>query len=257
MVVIQKVEHRVTISSSNLLLRYMSSVQKVSSHVLWQIETFIEEDIRNIVHRTMTPQSLHSCDLLEEISGSLASVWMNFAMTCFMPRSCIIISNTVVLESSGQLLVLALSVTDLCLLHPVHIQHSQVFSLLQAFQNVDHFQQILKHLWSICATILFALHSNIDPESLLNHLNCFHGGMFKLNAKFDEDSFFYSLSHFECDSHTVDTLTQWHLPSPLTSTVKSLLFTHAHSSPLSLATSLHWCHTNCSPCINNGWSFSG
>ena len=32
------------------------SVQKGSSHVLWKMETFIEEDTRNIVHRTMTPQ---------------------------------------------------------------------------------------------------------------------------------------------------------------------------------------------------------
>ena len=31
------------------------SVQKVSSHVLWKIETFMEEDTRNIVYRTMTP----------------------------------------------------------------------------------------------------------------------------------------------------------------------------------------------------------
>ena len=35
----------------------MRSVQKVSSHILWKIETFIEKDKRNIVHRTMTPQS--------------------------------------------------------------------------------------------------------------------------------------------------------------------------------------------------------
>ena len=35
--------------------------------------------------------------------------------------------------------------------------------------------------------------------------------------------------------------TQWHLPPPLTSTVKSSLFTHAHSSPLSLAARLHGC----------------
>ena len=40
------------------------------------------------------------------------------------------------------------------------------------------------------------------------------------------------------------------------STVKSSFFTHVHSTPLSLAARLHWCHTN--PChyINNGWTFS-
>ena len=70
---------------------------------------------------------------------------------------------------------------------------------------------------------------------LLNHLNSFCGGMFKLNAKFDADSLLYLLSHFECNGHTVHMLTQWHLPPPLTSTVKLSLLMHEHSSPLSLA----------------------
>ena len=42
-----------------------------------------------------------------------------------------------------------------------------------------------------------------------------------------------------------------------TSTVKSSLFMHAHSSPLSSVAMLQWCHKNGSPYINNGWSFSG
>ena len=67
----------------------------------------------------------------------------------------------------------------------------------------------------------------------------------------------YSLSHFECDSRTVHRLTQQCLPPPLTSTVKSSLFTHAYSSPLSLATRLHWFCTNPSHYTNNGWTFSG
>ena len=53
--------------------------------------------------------------------------------------------------------------------------------------------------------------------------------MFKLNAKFDADSLLYSLSHSECDGHTVHMLTQQHLLPPLTSTVKSSLFTYVHS----------------------------
>ena len=52
------------------------------------------------------------------------------------------------------------------------------------------------------------------------------------NTKSDADSLLWSLSHFECTSHTVHMLTQRCLPPPLTSTVKSSLFTHAHSSPL-------------------------
>ena len=88
--------------------------------------------------------------------------------------------------------------------------------------------------------------------SLLNPLNSFHRGIFKLNAMYDADSLLYSLSHFECDSHTVYMLTQWCLPPPLTSTVKSSLFTHMHSSPLSVAAGLHWCCGNRSRYIKNG-----
>ena len=137
----------------------------------------------------------------------------------------------------------------------VYIQHSQVFCSLQAFQNVDHFQQILDHLWSICATLLLHCTHCIIPEILLNYLNSFHGGLFKLNAKFDADSLLYLLSHFECDSHTVHMLTQWHLPPPLTSTVKLSLFRHVHSSPLSLTARLHGCGANYCY-INNGWTFT-
>ena len=71
--------------------------------------------------------------------------------------------------------------------------------------------------------------------SLLNHLNSFCRGMFKLKAKFDADSLLCSLSHCECDSHTGHMLTQQCLVLPLISTVKSSLFTHTYSSPLSLA----------------------
>ena len=43
---------------------------------------------------------------------------------------------------------------------------------------------------------------------LLSHLNNFHGGMFKLKARFDVDSLLYLLSHISCNTHTAHTLTQ-------------------------------------------------
>ena len=137
-----------------------------------------------------------------------------------------------------------MSVTN-CSLQPVHIQHSQVLCFLQAFQNVDHsrfstiFEAFVPHF------ILQCTHG-IAPKSLLSHLNSFCRRMFKLSTKFDANSLLYLLSHFECNGHTIHMLTQWHLPPPLTSTVKLSLFTHVHSSPLSLAARLHQCHTNCS-----------
>ena len=90
----------------------------------------------------------------------------------------------------------------------------------------------------------------------LNNLNSFCRGMFKLNAKLDAALLLYLLSHFECSSHKIYMLTQHCLLSTLSSAVKSSMFTHVHSSPLSLAARLHWCHTNHSHYINNGWSFS-
>ena len=47
--------------------------------------------------------------------------------------------------------------------------------------------------------------------------------MFKLNAKFDADSLVYSLSHLECNGHTVHMLTQWHTLPPWASTVNEVI----------------------------------
>ena len=90
---------------------------------------------------------------------------------------------------------------------------------------------------------------------LLNNPNCFHRGMFKVNTKFEcrfiallAQSFWIGWSHSTHSHSTVST-------APLTTTVKSSLFTHVHSSPLALAARLHQCHTNCSCHINNSWTF--
>ena len=47
----------------------------------------------------------------------------------------------------------------------------------------------------------------------------------------------------------------WCLPPLLTSTVKSSLFRHVHSSPLSLASTLYRCCANHSHYVNNGCNF--
>ena len=91
--------------------------------------------------------------------------------------------------------------------------------------------------------------------SLLNHPNSFCRGMFKLNAKSDTDSLFCLLTDFECDGHTVHMLTQRCLLPLVTSIVKSSLFMHVHSSPLSLAARLYQSYINRSFHINNGWTF--
>ena len=70
-----------------------------------------------------------------------------------------------------------------------------------------------------------------------------------------------NLIQIHCSTHC---LIEWHSTlahskastTPLTSTVKSSLFTRTHSSPLSLAVRLHWHCTNHSHYIKNGWNFS-
>ena len=151
-------------------------------------------------------------------------------------------------NSPNQLLVLALSVIVDCSLHKFNIlrcsaccRPSRTWITFNRFSTI--FEVFVPHFYLCCTHYII-------PERLLNHPNSFHGGMSKLNAKFGADLLLDSLSHFECDGHTVHMLTQWCLLPPLTSTVKSSLLTHAHSSPLSLAAWLHPCHANRSHYIN-------
>ena len=108
-------------------------------------------------------------------------------------------------------------------------------------------------LWWSCQSP--AAHSPVAHScSLLNHLNSFCRGMFKLTEKLKACVLLYSLIHFECHDHIVHMLTQRHLPPHWL--VKPSLFAHVHSSPLSLAARLHPCHTSYSCYISNGWTFS-
>ena len=77
-------------------------------------------------------------------------------------------------------------------------------------------------------------------------------------------SLMQNLIQIHCCTHSVIlnvTATQYtcsfseiYHPPPVTSTVKSSLFTHAHSSPLSLAARLHHSYVNNSRFINNCWT---
>ena len=61
--------------------------------------------------------------------------------------------------------------------------------------------------------------------------------MFKLNAKFDADSLLYSLILNVTATQYTYSFNGIYRGPPLTSTVKSSLFTDVHSRPLSLAAS--------------------
>ena len=194
----------------------------------------------SFLDQTQTANSSPAITFLRK-SGSLVAFWItslatvtwcsfcsgcgnhrtNFATTCFMQRSCIKIWDRGVVESPDQLLVVALSVADLCWLQPVHVHHSQVFCLLQAFQNMGHLHQILGHCWGTCATLSFVLHSLHHPWRPSESSECFHRGMFRLNAKFDADSLLYSdILNVTATQYTCS-LNGIHCPL-LTSTVKLL-----------------------------------
>ena len=89
----------------------------------------------------------------------------------------------------------------------------------------------------------------------LNHLNSSAEGC---------SSLMRNLMHINCSTYPVIlnvAITQYtcslsviYRPHWL-NTVKSSLFTHAHSSPLSSAVRLHQCHANCSRYINSGCTF--
>ena len=187
---------------------------------------------------TVLPVSLATTAQCCFLSGS-RSYGTNFAMTCFMPRSCIKILDTVVFRIprsafisrtvSHQPLFIA-SHTCSTFLVSAYCRPSRIWITFNRFLTL--FEVYVPQFYLCCTHCIII-------ESLLNCPNSFHRGMFKLNTKFDADCLLYSLSHFECDSHTIHIIIQWYLLLPLTSTVKLSLFTHMHSSPLSLAARLH------------------
>ena len=224
------------------------SVQKVSSHVLWKIETFIEEDTRYKKHCTQDNDTsvpfkvgtlgLHTV-LPIAISCHIVFSWISFTVwnLCLFKGDFSFGKNQ---KSQGT---------------KSGISGGWVTWVIWCFTKklcarCDAWVGMLS--WWSCQ-------SPIDHSCrILNDLNRFCGGMFKVNAKFGEDSLLYLLSHFECHSCTVHMLTQQRLPLPLTSTVKSSLFVvhDGHSSPFSLAVRLHRSCTNHFCYINNGWTFS-
>ena len=69
------------------------------------------------------------------------------------------------------------------------------------------------HEWTHCHDEA-ANHQLLTAAGPCTLLCGFCRGRFKLNTKFDADLLLYSLSHFECDDHTVLMLPQQHLLSP-------------------------------------------
>ena len=218
------------------------SVWKVPSHVLWKKETFIEEDTRYRKH----------CTQDNDASVPFKAVTLGPHWVLLVTIRCPIIFpwiSLMVWNSSLSKVILVLG----------KARSRRAPDLAYRVLVTWVIRDFAKNLCRWCEAWMGALSwwSCQSPVAhscgLLNHRNSFHGGTFMVNTKFDADLLLYLLSHFECNGHTVHMLTQ---PPPLTRTARSSLFTHAHSSPLSLAARLHWCHVNDSHYVNNGSTFS-
>ena len=139
-------------------------------------------------------------------------------------------------------------ITHLCWLQLVLVQHSQVFHLFQAFQNVDDFQQIIHPLWSVCATLLFVLHSlpsSLKAFWIIQIVSMEECSSLTQNLMQIRWSTCSVILNAVATQYTCSLNGPYH-PHWLVSTVKSSLFTHVHSSPLSLAARLYRCYTNSS-----------
>ena len=109
-----------------------------------------------------------------------------------MPRSCIKISDTVVFgiprSASSSRTVSRRSLLIVARTRSAFSGALLVASLLEcgslSTDSLTIFEAFVPHFY-LCCTYC------IVPENLLNHLNSFHGRMFKINAKFDANSLLY------------------------------------------------------------------
>ena len=168
-------------------------------------------------------------------SGSLVAVWIkslataarcsfcsgsrscgiNFATTHFMPRSCVKFSDMVgfgIPRSASN------SHTVSCLSFLIAACTCSTFSGVLLVGGLPERGSLSTDSWpsfkhlchaSICAALIASSLKAFWTTWIVSAEECS-----KLNAKFDADSLFYSLSHFECDGHTVHMLTQQCLLPP-------------------------------------------
>ena len=166
-------------------------------------------------------------------------------MTFFILRACIKISDTIVFEipasASSSRSVSCWSLLIATLTYATFSGVVLVASLPGCGSLSTDSQPCLKHLCHIfiCSALIALSTTSFWIIRIISKVECS-----SLKQNFDADSLLYSLSHFECNSHTVHMLIQQHLPPSLNTKVQSSLFMHAHSSPLSLAARLHWCQAN-------------
>ena len=206
----------------------MRSVQKISSHAVWKIETFSEENTRNIVQRTMKPQSPSEVPW-DRIQFSQSPS----AAPSYFPESH---RWSEISSLSKVILVLGKArihrVPNLgCrgAVSPGWFDVSPKNSARDMRHERSHcHDEAANHQLPIASAFwIIWIVSTEECLSLMQNLMQIHCSRSLV-----------ILNVMATHAHSVVSTT------PLTSAVKSSLFTHAHSSPLSLAARLHQCHAN-------------
>ena len=175
---------------------YKWSAHKLSSHVIWKTETFIEEDTRYKNHCTQD----NDASVPFKVGTSGPHTGLPIAISCPIVFSWI---------SSISKVILVLGKARSHGAPNLGCRESESPGWFVVSPK-DSAQDVMHKRANGCHEV--ANHQLSIAMALLNHPNSFCRGMFNINAKSDADVLLYSLSHFECDGHTVHVLTQWHLP---------------------------------------------
>ena len=161
----------------------MRSVQKVSSHVIWERETFIEEDtdIRNTALRTMMPQSPSNSAPwdLTQLSQSPS------AAPSYFP------------ESHWQFEISSFSKVIL-VLGKARSHRAQIWAVggLSHLGDFMFCQKTLQMWWMSGHVVMMKLPITSCPQLWPSESpKYFHRGMFKFNTKFDTHLLLDWLSH--------------------------------------------------------------
>ena len=160
-------------------------------------------------------------------SGS-RSCGMSFARTPFMPWSWIKILDTAVFGIPRSAASSHTVSHDICWLQPIHIQLLRCSAHCRPSRTWIIFNYSWPSLKDLCHIFICAALIASSPKALWIIWIVSAGECSSLCKIWRRFIALLALIHFECDGHTVHMLTQSRL-LPLTSTVKSSLFTHVHS----------------------------
>ena len=171
--------------------------------------------MRNIVQKTMTPQS-----------PSKQAPW---DLTQFSQSSSAALSYFS--ESYGQSEISSLSKVIL-VLGKARVAGPQIWAVegLSHLSDLMFHQKTLHEMWCMSGVHCRDEAANHQlPKAVSFWIIC----IVSMEECSSLTQHLMQIHTFKCDGHAVHMLTQQCLPPPLTNTVKSSLLTHVHSSPLS------------------------